>query len=94
MITANLGEFFKIMCTKDCPFDANHACFANEFYMLEIVEREEIRWDGQKYYYDIYSLNDGKGYRHFGTIYDETILNDYFISLGDFREERINEILL
>ena len=94
MITANLGDFFKVMCIKDFPFDAYNACFSKEFYMLKVVEREEVRWDGEKYYYDIFRLNDGHGYRHLGVFYDETMLNDYFISLGDFREERIEEIFL
>lgn len=59
-------------------------------FLIYVVEREDVRFDGQKFYFELSSF-DNKC--HYATIYDIDLLNEHFQSAGDYREEQINSIL-
>ena len=67
-----------------------------KYFLIYVVDRcryskaEHVSFDGQKFYFELYNFENTC---HYATIYDIDLLNEHFISVGDYRNHRIDEII-
>ena len=85
-------KFFEVICIKDFYWNNSLMCVLNEFYMVEVLEREFYKG---KYYYDIFSISidGGHSYRYIFTFYEIDEFKKHFISIVEHRNKKINNIL-
>ena len=67
--------------------DTSPFTVGKEFKII-VIEREEPR-PNNKFYFELLD----EELRPFATIYDTDLLNEHFISVGDYRDKRIDSIL-
>ena len=85
---------FDIICIKDYHNTVtNWKIASGTKCKLEIIHRQEVRYDGNNFYYDIvYDYKEIIGY-YINSIYDIDIMKKHFISLAEWREQQIDSIL-
>ena len=99
------GDIIKVVSIKDIgthtdyggrynyyggPLLVNITFDVGKKFLIIVIEREDRRFDGQKFYYELATFDNSF---HYATIYDIDLLNEHFMSLGEYRDGQINEIL-